>query len=84
MATHAINTGHEFPEITNMTLIKHIPHKGTIMNIWEDLQIYKHKTNLYLNKYKSIQNMTQFSKHSTSKLHKIVIHTPQSHTIIPI
>ena len=27
-----------------MTLIKHIPHKGTIMNIWENLQIYKHKT----------------------------------------
>ena len=44
LATHAINTGHEFPDITNMTLVKHIPHKGTIMNIWENLQIYKHKT----------------------------------------
>ena len=41
MATHAINTGHEFLNITNMKLIKHIPHKGTIMNIWENLQIYK-------------------------------------------
>ena len=29
---------------TNVTLIKHIPHKCTIMNIWENLQIYKHKT----------------------------------------
>ena len=37
LATHAINTGHEFPH-------KHIPHKGTIMNIWENLQIYKQKT----------------------------------------
>ena len=44
LATHAINTGHEFPDITNVTLIKHTPHKGTIMNIWENLQIYKHKT----------------------------------------
>ena len=44
MATHAIKTGHEFPDITNVTLIKHVPHKGTIMNIWENLQIYKHKT----------------------------------------
>ena len=45
LATHAINTGHEFPDITNVTLIKHIPpHKGTIMNIWENFQIYKHKT----------------------------------------
>ena len=43
LATHAINTGHEFPDITNMTLIKHIPHKGTIMNIWENLHIYKRK-----------------------------------------
>ena len=44
LATHAVNTGYEFPNITNMTLIKHIPLKGTIMNIWENLQIYKHKT----------------------------------------
>ena len=29
---------------TNMTLIKHVTHKGTIMNIWENLRIYKHKT----------------------------------------
>ena len=44
LATHAINTGHEFPNVINVSLIKHIPHKGTIMNIWENLQIYKHKT----------------------------------------
>ena len=25
LATHAINTGQEFPDITNVTLIKHIP-----------------------------------------------------------
>ena len=24
LATHAINTGHEFPDITNVSLIKHI------------------------------------------------------------
>ena len=44
LATHATNTGHEFPDITNVTLIKYIPHKVTIINIWENLQIYKHKT----------------------------------------
>ena len=33
LATHGINSGDEIPDITNMTLIKHIPHKGTIMNI---------------------------------------------------
>ena len=36
LATPAINTGHEFPD---MTLIKHIPHTGTIINVWENLQI---------------------------------------------
>ena len=30
LATHAINTGHEFPDITNVTLIKHILHKGDV------------------------------------------------------
>ena len=28
--------------------------------------------------------MTQFSKHSTSKIHIILIYTPQSHTITPV
>ena len=66
-----------------MTLIKLIPHKGTIMNIWENLQIYKHKTQNKLIP-EQIQNMTQFSKHSTLKIQKKLTHTPQSHTIIPI
>jgi len=45
LATHAINNGHEFPNINNMTLLKNISYKGNIMNIWENLHIYKHKTN---------------------------------------
>ena len=40
LATHAVNTGHEFPNIHNVTLIKHSPSKGTIMNIWENLYVY--------------------------------------------
>ena len=45
---HAITMGREFPNINSMTLIKHIPHSGTIMNIWGNLNInikqYKYKT----------------------------------------
>ena len=48
LVTHAINTGHEFPDITNVTLIKHIffkselmyIHKITNSNILEKHQIY--------------------------------------------
>ena len=41
--------------------IYYIPYKGTIMNVWENLQIYKHKTQdtLIPEQYKS----TQFLKH---------------------
>ena len=69
-----------------MTLIKHIPHKGTIMNIWENLQIYKHKT-----QNKLISEQIQINtKHDTIfkalniENTQILIYTPQSHTIIPL
>ena len=48
------------------------------LNIWAvsytHLDVYKRQT----------QNMIHFSKHSTSKIHKIQIYTPQSHTIIDV
>jgi hypothetical protein len=44
VATHAINNNHNFPHINNMTLIKTLP-KGNKMNIWENMEIYKHYHN---------------------------------------
>ena len=46
-----------------MTVIKFIAHKGSIMNIQENVQIYKHKTQEKTNnrkKYKSMQKMANF------------------------
>ena len=49
-----------------------------LVSCWgENLQIYKHKTQNELIP-EQIQNKTQFSKHSTSKIHKILKHTPKS------
>ena len=37
----------EFPDISNMTLMKHNKHKGTIMNVWKTYRYIniKNKTN---------------------------------------
>lgn len=44
LATHAINNNHNFPPINNMTLIKTM-NKSNKMNIWENLEIFKHHHN---------------------------------------
>lgn len=41
LATHAINTGHEFPNLQNLKLIKQVD-KGKKMDILENLYIYKY------------------------------------------
>ncbi len=43
-ATHCINNNHTFPTIDNMTLIKSLP-KSNKMNIYENMEIYKHNHN---------------------------------------
>ena len=39
-----VNKRQKFLDINNITLLTHIRHEGTKMNMWENLQIYKHKT----------------------------------------
>lgn len=45
LATHPINTGDDFSDVKNTTLLKHTPYKSNIMNVWKNLQIHKHQTN---------------------------------------
>lgn len=45
LTTLLIITDHEFPNINIMTLIKYIPYKRIIVNVWENLQMYIHKGN---------------------------------------
>lgn len=63
IATQTINTGHELSSINNITLIKHIPHTGTKMNIWENLQIYIHKIHKQLIDEQIQTNTTLYSKY---------------------
>lgn len=74
VANNAINTGHKFPAIDNMTLIKHAPYEGKIISIWEILHIYKEKAGNNLisevlqNKN---QNAIQYLKNSKQKTRHI-------------
>lgn len=60
LARHAINTGRVHPDINNITLIRHVPHKGTVTNTWENRHVYKHKIQSKLfpnkNQYKTRKN----------------------------
>ncbi|MFP3017569.1 MAG: hypothetical protein ACEY3E_01365 [Candidatus Tisiphia sp.] len=59
LATHAINNNHTFPQIENMTLVKNI-QKGNKMDIWENLEIFKHNINNKIIKEQTqIKNKTQ-------------------------
>ena len=68
LATHSINNNHMFPPINNMTLIKSLP-KSNKMNIWENMEIYKHQQNKTLIK-EQIQIKTK--QDDTFKLLKLV------------
>ena len=67
LAPHAVYSGHEFPYINNMTLIRHVPHKGTTMNIYD---IHKHKSNIvtYTNQYKRHNTIFKTLKLGHSKI----------------
>ena len=86
MATHAVNTGHEFLDITNMILIKHISHKGTIMNTWTNLQIYNHETpdKLIPEQMQINTKHEQFSKHLTFETLKKQKYIPVSYTHLDV
>ena len=43
LSIHSINNNHTFPNLNNVSLLKHI-YKGPKMNLWENMEIYKHKT----------------------------------------
>ena len=65
-----------------MTLIKHVPHKDTIMNIWETLQIYKHKTqDKLISQQKQIntKHVTIFKTHNIGNNQKTKIYTTPTH-----
>ena len=44
LATHCLNNEHKFPDIQNVKLIKNL-QKGNKMNMWENLNNYKHNNN---------------------------------------
>ena len=43
LATHSIKNKHTFPNLNNISLLKHIS-KGPKMTLWENLEKFKHKT----------------------------------------
>ena len=65
LATHCLNNNHLFPNIENIKLIKNI-QKVQKMNIWENLNIYKHNNNNLL-----IKEQTQI-KTKQDDLFKII------------
>ena len=50
--------------MSNMTVIKHIPHESTIVNVWVDLRTYKHKIRGKLIS-EIIEHDTKHQKHKT-------------------
>ncbi len=71
LATHSINNNHTFPNIKHMSLIKNI-HKGTKMNIWENLEIFKHNDN---NKLIEEQTQIRTKQDKTFQILKLLQHT---------
>ena len=77
MATHTVNTGHGLPDISNMTLINHVSllHTGTIMNMWENSHICKHKTQDKLTNANQHKHGTIFKILNTGNTQKTNTHT---------
>lgn len=44
LATHSINNSHQFSKIKNVKLTQSVA-RGSIINTWENLEIYKHFQN---------------------------------------